>query len=117
MNTACSNFFLTVVAHLQCVLDETNSGDIILHNHISPKEITNLEPIAGKIGLESIMIRLIPDSQQIVNSVQWCTSFVHAIDSVYKARYQNNVVAIKYFRPYFIGFEWSRLRTEVAILR
>jgi hypothetical protein len=38
-------------------------------------------------------------------------------DSVYRARYNNALVAVKFFKPYFIGFEWSRFRREVAILR
>eukprot|EP01125_Pyxidicula_operculata_P010873 TRINITY_DN356_c4_g1_i1.p1 TRINITY_DN356_c4_g1~~TRINITY_DN356_c4_g1_i1.p1 ORF type:complete len:1793 (-),score=294.68 TRINITY_DN356_c4_g1_i1:47-4723(-) len=38
------------------------------------------------------------------------------VGNVFRARYSNQVVAVKYFKPYFIGFEWSRLRREVAIL-
>lgn len=39
-------------------------------------------------------------------------------DSVFRARYiGNTTVAVKFFKPYFIGFEWSRFRREVAILR
>uniref|UniRef100_A0A6B2LIN1 Protein kinase domain-containing protein n=1 Tax=Arcella intermedia TaxID=1963864 RepID=A0A6B2LIN1_9EUKA len=37
-------------------------------------------------------------------------------DTVYRGRYGNMIVAVKFFRPYFIGFEWSRFRREVAIL-
>eukprot|EP01126_Amoeba_proteus_P052467 TRINITY_DN6337_c0_g1_i11.p1 TRINITY_DN6337_c0_g1~~TRINITY_DN6337_c0_g1_i11.p1 ORF type:complete len:490 (+),score=90.83 TRINITY_DN6337_c0_g1_i11:483-1952(+) len=37
-------------------------------------------------------------------------------DSVFRARWCNSVVAVKYFKPYFIGFEWSRFRREVALL-
>lgn len=27
-----------------------------------------------------------------------------------------HAVAVKYFKPYYIGFEWERFRREVAIL-
>jgi len=37
-------------------------------------------------------------------------------DSVHKAKYGNQVVAVKYFKPYYLGFEWPRFRREVAIL-
>lgn len=37
-------------------------------------------------------------------------------DSVHKAKYGHQVVAVKYFKPYFLGFEWPRFRREVAIL-
>jgi len=37
-------------------------------------------------------------------------------DSVHKAKYGHQIVAVKYFKPYFLGFEWPRFRREVAIL-
>jgi len=37
-------------------------------------------------------------------------------DNVFKGKYGNMQVAVKFFKPYFIGFEWSRFRREVAIL-
>jgi len=37
-------------------------------------------------------------------------------DSVFRARYGNQQVAVKFFKTYFIGFEWNRFRREVAIL-
>jgi len=69
---------------IQRVLDEAEKGDVVLHKHVSAREISALEPIA---------------------------------DSVFRGRYTNQPVAVKYFKPYFIGFEWSRFRREVAILR
>eukprot|EP01129_Flabellula_baltica_P009859 TRINITY_DN40_c0_g3_i1.p1 TRINITY_DN40_c0_g3~~TRINITY_DN40_c0_g3_i1.p1 ORF type:complete len:1626 (-),score=289.42 TRINITY_DN40_c0_g3_i1:781-5658(-) len=35
---------------------------------------------------------------------------------VHKARLWGNRVAVKYFKPYYIGFQWSRFRREAAIL-
>lgn len=69
-------------------LDEAEEGKIFLHRPITSREITQLEPIT---------------------------------DSVFRARYNGSngtmIVAVKFFKPYFIGFEWSRFRREVAILR
>eukprot|EP01127_Copromyxa_protea_P015556 TRINITY_DN4488_c0_g1_i2.p1 TRINITY_DN4488_c0_g1~~TRINITY_DN4488_c0_g1_i2.p1 ORF type:complete len:1740 (+),score=308.01 TRINITY_DN4488_c0_g1_i2:97-5220(+) len=71
-----------------CTLDEAEEGKVFLHRPITSRELTQLEPIT---------------------------------DSVFRARYNNGsgpaAVAVKFFKPYHIGFEWSRFRREVAILR
>jgi len=69
---------------LQAVLSEAEQGELILHRHISIKDISNLEPLAQ--------------------------------DTVFKGKLGNIAVAVKFVKPYFIGFEWSRFRREVAIL-
>jgi len=36
-------------------------------------------------------------------------------DTIHKAKYNNQKVIVKYFKPFIIGFEWDSLRRELAI--
>ena len=69
---------------IQGVLEEAEQGDVILHRHISSRDLSYLEPIAH--------------------------------ESVFRGKFDHQLVAVKFFKTYLIGFQWNRFRREVAIL-